>query len=402
MVDGHDRVGVLLSSGVDSSLLVGLLHCELGVSVEAFTFDYTGYEGAFDERFNEYDRARRLTTEYDIPHHKIEYGPGWLNSNLSNAVCQYEEPFTYGIHTAPLEQVAERGIELLLNGVQGAGLFISSAASYAIRLDGAFEKAARNGSALLGNWPFNTWPVNKLLRKIRSAEELRHVFDVIGSPASNIFLDRHHNSILSRKLRQDLFSDATLPEAGREAVLALLQDEVRRTELSRKVDRVVHLMYTFWTCDHLLWWNYRWAHANGLEMGAPFTTPTVQSWLQSLRQPLWPPYQESIMKILTRRAASTVMPDEIAYYQNIAQTSPLLGWLKEGKLNNLRDKYLRDYVDKEGVLSDGLGKDMENIYNPWFVWGSICYMAWEKEFFHNDWTEEVDLRGEISVTEPTE
>ena len=99
------------------------------------------------------------------------------------------------------------------------------------------------------------------------------------------------------------------------------------------------------------------------------------------------------MKIVTRQAASTVMPDEIAYYQKVAQTSPLLRWLKEGKLNKLSNKYLGGHVSEEKILSDAsVAEDMREISNPWPVWNSICYMAWKKEFFRNGWTEEVDLQ----------
>lgn len=392
MVDGHDRVGVLLSSGVDSSLLVGLLHCELGVPVEAFTFDYTGYEGPFDERFNEYDRARRLTREYDIPHHKIEYGPDWLRSNLASAVRQYEEPFTFGIHTAPLDAVAERGIQLLINGVAGNEC-ISPAANYALRLDGPLvENAARTGSALLQTWPFNNL-----------SETLNYWLDFIGSPASKIFLDRTYNSFQSRETRKRLFNDSSLPERGREAVLKLFEKEVRQTGLSRKVEQVSHLKNTFFISDHALWWNYRWAHTNGLEMGAPFTTPTVRSWMQSLRQPLWHPYQESIMKVLTRRAAATLMPDEIASHQRIAQTSPLLRWLDEGRLDTLLDKYLSMCPGKEGIADISVGeKKSEELSGPWLVWNALCYMVWKVEFFRVNWTIEASVQSEISVSETGE
>lgn len=110
LVRGYDRVGVLLSGGVDSSLLVGLLHCELGAEVEAFTFEYSDHDG----RYNEYDKARRLTRRYDIPHHRIHYSGEWLKDNLEEAIRKYEEPFTYGHHTAQLKEVAESDVTLLI------------------------------------------------------------------------------------------------------------------------------------------------------------------------------------------------------------------------------------------------------------------------------------------------
>jgi asparagine synthetase B (glutamine-hydrolysing) len=93
------------------------------------------------------------------------------------------------------------------------------------------------------------------------------------------------------------------------------------------------------------------------------------------------------MKVLARRAAATVMPDEIAYREQIAHTSPLLRWLNDGKLTPLLDRYLqRCHLKEEGIfdISAEVGK-MNDLSNPWFVWNTICYIAWKKNFFNNSW-----------------
>lgn len=377
IIDGYDRVGVLLSSGVDSSLLVGLLHCELGVSVEAFTFQYSDYNG----RYNEYDRARRLTRQYDIPHHKIDYNADWLKSNLTNAVRQYEEPFSYGNHTARLKEVQQRGISLLLNGILPEGGFISRTATLALRMDGPIIEAMAQSSRGM---------IEAL--SPRKPSRLRHAIDVVASSAGRLFYNLSDNTILSDSERKSLYTNEQRVLTGREAMLRLFEKEVIDSGLDRKADQVAHLRNQFFVPDHLLWWNYRWASAHNLMMGAPYLTREVRSWMQSLRQPLWPPYEESIYKVLIRRAAATLMPEEIAYQDKIAQSAPFWKWF-QGPLRPL----LYEYVRPSKLREDGLF-DVDFVQHvlrehvtgtgsrPYLLWTLFCFMVWKDEFLNGPHT----------------
>ena len=374
IVDGRNRVGVLLSSGVDSSLLVGLLHCELGAEVEAFTFEYSGYDG----KYNEYSQARRLTRQYDIPHYKIKYSGAWLQDNLQATIREHEEPFTYGLHTARLKEVADGRTPLLLNGVKGSG-FISRTAAYALRIENSIaERGAQVGSSL-----FKHWPLSKLSRA-------KHALDIIQASASELFYELPADRVLPDSVREQLYKNSRHFREGRGAVLRLFEKEVRDSGLSRKAERVDHLTNHFSVHDHYLWWNYRWARAHGLNMEAPFLMPEVRSWMDSTKQPLWPPHKESVRKVLIRRAAATVMPEELAYNRKIAQTAPFWRWF-QGPLLPLLHKYLTPSTLREDGLFDtefvqrelqkhtaGRGK------RPYLIWTLLCFMVWKQVFLESE------------------
>ena len=374
IIDGYSKVGVLLSSGVDSSLLVGLLHCELGAQVEAFTFDYSDYDGGY----NEYDQARRLTRRYDIAHHKIKYSGEWLKANLEDAVRQYEEPFSYGNHTARLKEVADREIPLLLNGVKGSG-FTSRTAAYALRIENPIAKrAAQVGSALLKHSPLS------------KPSRFKHALDIIQAPTTELFYELPADRVLPDSVREQLYKNSRDLREGRKAVLHLFEKEVRDSGLPRKAERMDHLTNHFSVHDHYLWWNYRWARAHGLDMEAPFLMPEVRSWMDSIEQPLWPPHKESIRKVLIRRAAATVMPDEFAYNRKIAQSAPFWIWF-QGPLRPLLHEYLSPSALQEDGLFDtefvqrelqkhiaGRGK------RPYLIWTLLCFMVWKQVFLESE------------------
>ncbi len=82
-------VGVLLSGGLDSSLVVGLLS-ELGQS-SISTFS-VGFEDVAEEEGNEFRYSDIIAEHYSTDHHKIFVDHRELQANLSNCVRAMSEP----------------------------------------------------------------------------------------------------------------------------------------------------------------------------------------------------------------------------------------------------------------------------------------------------------------------
>jgi asparagine synthetase B (glutamine-hydrolysing) len=105
------RIGVLLSGGVDSALLVGCLASRMEADVETFTFRYAHYDG----KFNEFEMAHEVAKQFRVPHHGLDYGPADVSDNIEQMVRSYGEPFIWGIHTFNLRRVVEAGVDTLLS-----------------------------------------------------------------------------------------------------------------------------------------------------------------------------------------------------------------------------------------------------------------------------------------------
>ncbi|PLW78265.1 N-acetylglutaminylglutamine amidotransferase [Cohaesibacter celericrescens] len=82
-------VGVLLSGGVDSSLIVGLL-AEQGQSGLA-TYSI-GFEDANDEKGNEFEYSDLIAQHYGTNHHKIHIPSDEMMENLPSAIAAMSEP----------------------------------------------------------------------------------------------------------------------------------------------------------------------------------------------------------------------------------------------------------------------------------------------------------------------
>jgi asparagine synthase (glutamine-hydrolysing) len=83
-------VGVLLSGGVDSSILTALTARLLGPQrTMAFTLGYPGMGGDYDE----IDHARRVANHLGVQHHVYEASENDLIEELEQLVWHYDEPF---------------------------------------------------------------------------------------------------------------------------------------------------------------------------------------------------------------------------------------------------------------------------------------------------------------------
>ena len=210
------------------------------------------------------------------------------------------------------------------------------------------------------------------------------------SSPSDLFYRMLFDRVLPDSVRRRLYADQNRVSEGKSAVLSLFEKEVQEVDLHRKSDRICHLHNKFSVCDHYLWWNYRWTRAYELEMAAPFLMPKLRRFMESLRQPFWPPRDESVQKTLARHVAATVMPDEIAYSEKIAQTAPLWVWFR-GPLYSLLQEYLRpSKVQEDGlfdaeVVKQEVKKHVSGTGNqPYLVWSLLCFMVWKRTFLESN------------------
>lgn len=112
------RAGVLLSGGVDSSLMTALL-CEAGYTPQTFAVGFA--EAAFDER----PFARSVAAQYHTQHHELEC-PADLPALVETIVNQFGQPFadSSALPTwIALHAVRQAGLDAALLGDGGDDLF---------------------------------------------------------------------------------------------------------------------------------------------------------------------------------------------------------------------------------------------------------------------------------------
>jgi asparagine synthase (glutamine-hydrolysing) len=113
------EVGAFLSGGVDSSLVVGLMASEGGVTPQTFTVGFA--ERAFDER----PFARQVAHRWGTRHHEHCF-TSWDQQHLTTLTLDHVgQPFTDSslLPTALVSQLASQHVKVVLSGDGGDELF---------------------------------------------------------------------------------------------------------------------------------------------------------------------------------------------------------------------------------------------------------------------------------------
>jgi asparagine synthase (glutamine-hydrolysing) len=111
-------IGALLSGGIDSSLVVGLMSRASSRPIKTFSIGFD--EPAFDEL----DGARRLAAHFATDHHELVVRPDAL-SVVDSLVDHFDEPFgdSSAVPTWYVSQMARRHVTVVLSGDGGDELF---------------------------------------------------------------------------------------------------------------------------------------------------------------------------------------------------------------------------------------------------------------------------------------
>ena len=320
-------VGVLLSGGVDSSLLAALAAEESGEQLRTFSIGFE--ESSFDERAD----ARRVAERYGTRHRELVLRPdaALLLPALAEA---FDEPFadSSALPTYLVSQLAAEDVKVALSGEGGDELFGGYYTYQADLLALRAARLARIARPLVERLPVSTARTSfdyKAKRFVRAAHlpplERHHGWKEIFSPDARAELTgRRHDWDPVDVLRErfDETADAEL--------LARLQD----------VDARVYLV------DDLLVKTDRASMAHSLEARVPFLDPVVDSFAAAL--PTHLKVRRSAKKVLLRRAAEPLLPPEIVRGRKRGFSIPAAAWLR-GEL----EPFARETLSPETLRRQG-------------------------------------------------
>jgi asparagine synthase (glutamine-hydrolysing) len=352
------KTGVLLSGGVDSSLLVGILTKVVGANIETFTFHYSGYEGAF----NENPLASRIAQHFNTNHHVIGVTPTDLADSLEKMVLGYEEPFTYGVHSYFLHDVAENGVRSLISG-RGVGEFYPSprdlAARKLRRLPLPFRHLARWITPSYGSHG-KSWD--------------RRVSDLFLGAATGL-PGSANQAVTSDTVRPAVYSDPKRA-AGRHRVREKLCAVVEEFAEESDRDQLSLLVQRLFIAEASGYWNMRWGRVWNIRGRHPYFDNDLQEFALRLRRP-------ERNKPEFRNVAAKLMPASMAYAPKVSQTIPIREWFRGPLVDLLRTRLSSHELKKNGIFSPAgvhhlIEEHIERRGNhEWALWAILTTTVWQ-------------------------
>jgi asparagine synthase (glutamine-hydrolysing) len=347
--------GVLLSSGIDSSLVLACAHA-LGARPKAFTFHYTDYSGPF----NEGEQARALADHFKLPHQLLISRPRDIIDRLPILAANYGEPLTYGLHTFMLGAIKEYGISTALTGV-GSDCFGISESGFAAttfqRLPSAIRKILRQ--TIRAGWSVSPRLAQKTYATLWSDEH---------SLPSCL-----HPALMPDTLRLALSRD---PDASRAGNLRTLETFRRIAADFTNEPAVAAWRFTGQRCfgsEGALFWNQIWSRAANVELRHPFYDNALQDYVMRIGG-------LGRGKLYFRQLAAEMLPPWAARTPKLHHTIPIGHWFR-GPLREMLEDYLsepllRDHFDTkiiERLKEEHVSGEADHTFR---LWALVSFVAW--------------------------
>jgi asparagine synthase (glutamine-hydrolysing) len=356
-------VGVLLSGGIDSSVLAALAAEELSEPLRTFSI-------GFEERsFDELGDARLVAERYGTQHRELVLRPdaALLLPALADA---FDEPFadSSALPTYLVSQLAAEDVKVALSGEGGDELF---GGYYTYAADLLAQRTAWAAPLLrpfVERLPASTAKASfdyKAKRFVRAA----HL------PP----LERHHGwkEIFSPDAR-----DALTGRASDFDPVDLLRARFAQTEGAELLARLQDVDLGIYLVDDLLVKTDRASMAHSLEARVPFLDPVVTNFALAL------PSRHKVRglrkKVLLRKATAPLVPPELLRRRKRGFSIPAAAWLR-GKLEpfareTLSPQALRrqGFFQPEAVtrLIDDHVAGREDLSRQ--LWGLLAFTLWHE------------------------
>jgi asparagine synthase (glutamine-hydrolysing) len=313
-------LGALLSGGIDSSIVVGLMARASTEPVRTFAVGFAD-DASFDERAY----ARVVADRFATKHTEYVVRPDAV-ALLDRLLWHHDQPFadSSAIPTYLVCELAREHVTVVLNGDGGDEVFGGYdrfvAAALAERLPRAVGRLGRHATRVL--------PANDGYYSLR--RRLDRFTELAGLPPR----DRYQSwiSVLNRELLEETLAPIAhlAPIAGAErSMVAAYQ----RTEAAPTLDQIVYANFVTYLPDDLAVKMDRMSMAHSLEARSPFLDTALIEYMASI------PAARKIglrrLKPLLRRSLMPLLPKEIWNRRKHGFGVPVGKWFRDGELRTV-------------------------------------------------------------------
>ena len=366
-------VGVLLSGGMDSSVITALMSRRRSEPVHTYS---VGFE---DGSFNELPYARMVSRAFGTIAREVVVTAQHVRDMLPNYLTFIDEPYADGsaIPTYYVCQLAKDEVVVVLSGEGGDEAFTgyeTHAAYKVARWGRMIPRWIRRGilSPLV-----NALPVSH--KKLSLEFKLKRFLG--GLDLSPVDAHMWWRVVLTEQQKQRIYSDSMRRHiADFEAPARHFHAVTARAPGGDGLNRLLHIDNAVFLPDDLMVKNDRMSMAHSLEARVPFCDPDLAQFMATVPPRIKLPGLRK--KNVMRKAMEGILPPEILRKKKVGLEMPYSRWLKH-ELRDLVDKYLaRDRLAETGLFDpEGVASLVEEHMSGRFdhgraLWGLLNYMMW--------------------------
>ncbi len=331
-------LGIFLSGGMDSSVLVAMMRQVSGTPMKTFTIGY----GVQDETYNELAYARLVAKRFGTDHHEEIVEPDAVRL-LPRIVQSFDEPFadSSAIPNYLISQVARRTVTVALAGHGGDELFGGYPRYLGLRAGAMYDRlpsSFRHGLAKASRWipesaHAENWP-----------GRIRRFLSAGGVSPEERYL--RWITYLPPEWGDEAFTPELRASAGMARPESKYARMFREWHSSDPAERAMALDLQTYLPDDLLVLGDRMSMAHSLEVRVPFCDHVLAQFAMGL--PSGERFRDRRLKSFLKRALRAHLPDEILARPKQGFMIPLARWFKA----DLKDM-VRELLSEQAVASRG-------------------------------------------------
>ncbi|MDA1007688.1 MAG: asparagine synthase (glutamine-hydrolyzing) [Planctomycetota bacterium] len=379
-------VGAFLSSGVDSSLVVGLASQISSTRLKTFSI---GFE---DAAYNEADQAKRIAAHFGTNHTEL-----YVSANDAIAVVPaltevFDEPFadSSAMPTYIVSKLARKQVTVALSG-DGGDEFFGGYERYIfgdmlIRRFGwmpypmriAVATAVRAGNVPLLNSLLSG--INKRLpgaSRTLATDRIEKLLAIVSARNVGDFYP-----ILASIIKHPM--DYVI--GGRQAV-SPMTDPAWRPNIACDITRLMHADIVSYMPEEILNKVDRVTMTNSLESREPLVDYKLCEL--AFRIPAHMKIHGSRNKVILRRLLETMIPQEIIAKKKMGFGVPLDQWLRGPLRDWAEDQLSTKRLTNDGYLDPHAVRDLWEAHlsgarlAQWEVWTILSFQAWQSRWDHS-------------------
>jgi asparagine synthase (glutamine-hydrolysing) len=341
-------LGLFLSGGIDSSVMLALMTELMNEPVKTFTIGFD-----FGNDYQEFEYAEKVARIFGAEHRSMTIGAAEFLEEVPRIIWHLDEPVADSA-TIPLyfiSRFAKQYVTVALSGEGSDELFAGYSRLFMydyrrhkrkklLRQLPAFTRGPRATSiverffpAYLGKFDF-----------VRNPIELDRVYSM-----GNYFSAEEKKRLFARRFGQKFEG-----EDSYEIIRELLDSYPGTDYLDRKL--LVDLMY--WLPDNLLIKADRASMANGIELRVPFLDHEFVEFAFTVRDDL--KIREDQGKYILKKAFEKILPKEILYRRKMGFPVPIAEWFRGILKENLREVLLGEKTCRRGIFRPEVVLEMIN------------------------------------------
>jgi asparagine synthase (glutamine-hydrolysing) len=341
-------LGLFLSGGVDSSVMLALMTELMDEPVKTFTIGFD-----FGKDYQEFEYAEKVARLFGAEHRSMMIGAAEFLEEVPRIVWHLDEPVADSA-TIPLyfiSRFAKKYVTVALSGEGSDELFAGYSRLF------LYDYRRHGRKKLLRRLPaFTRGPLATSIVE-RYFPAYRGKFDFVKNPVEldrvysmgNYFSSEEKKNLLDTRFGQQLEG-----EDSYEIIRELLDSYPGTDYLDRKL--LVDLMY--WLPDNLLIKADRASMANGIELRVPFLDHEFVEFAFTVRDDL--KIRDNQGKYILKKAFEKILPKEILYRRKMGFPVPIAEWFRGILKENLREVLLGEKACRRGIFRPEVVRGMIN------------------------------------------